>query len=218
MKITKKTGDPLWWAAQRGGCCLRQSHLSERSKRQVDLSDVICSNIDLDVDGTLQVQLAGVHDQNVVEEIWWSRLSWTFLQQTPHGEDALPGKPPGLTLIKNMSSSTFCNQDFLVDAPDDINIEAGSSKYRHQNKKVANDSLYNPDKNDFISHLSRPTELTGPLKPCHAEFLQTLMAEYRGTRLTLVLINFWPYNYDVQILSGLRQSKNLTGGNASAVH
>ena len=40
---------------------------------------------------------------------------------------------------------------------------------------------------NFISHLSRATELSGPLKPCHAEFLQTLMAEYRGTRLTLVM-------------------------------
>ena len=88
-----------------------------------------------DVDVALQVQLAGVHDQNVVEEIWWPRLSWTFLQQTPHGEDALPGKPPGFTFINNIFSSTVCNQDFLVDAPDDINIEAGSSKYRHQNKK-----------------------------------------------------------------------------------
>ena len=37
----------------------------------------------------------------------------------------------------------FCNQDFLVDAPDDINIEAGSSKYRHKNKKVADIRLYN---------------------------------------------------------------------------
>ena len=35
--------------------------------------------------------------------------------------------------------------------------------------------------------MSRATELSGPLKPCHAEFLQTLMAEYRGTRLTMVM-------------------------------
>ena len=33
-----------------------------------------------------------------------------------------------------VSSSTFCNQDYLVDAPDDINIEAGSSKYTNKSK------------------------------------------------------------------------------------
>merc|ERR1719209_2414426 len=51
-------------------------------------------------------------------------------------------------------------QDFLADAPEDINIESGSSK---------------------------ATEMTGPLKPWHAEFLQTLMAEYGGEKLTKVL-------------------------------
>merc|ERR550519_1672812 len=51
-------------------------------------------------------------------------------------------------------------QDFLADAPEDINIEAGPSK---------------------------AAEMTGPLKPRHAEFLQTIMAEYRGEKLTKVL-------------------------------
>ena len=39
----------------------------------------------------------------------------------------------------------------------------------------------------------RLTEMTGPLKPRHAEFLQQLMAEYGGTRLTKVRI-FQPKN------------------------
>ena len=51
-------------------------------------------------------------------------------------------------------------QDFLADAPEDIKIEAGSSKR---------------------------TEMAGPLKAWHAEFLQTLMAEYIGEKLTKVL-------------------------------
>ena len=51
-------------------------------------------------------------------------------------------------------------QDFLAGASEDINIEAGSSK---------------------------ATETTGPLKPWHAEFLQTLLAEYSGEKLTKVL-------------------------------
>ena len=36
---------------------------------------------------------------------------------------------------------------------------------------------------------NRLTEMTGPLKPRHAEFLQQLMAEYGGTRLTKVNIS-----------------------------
>ena len=69
--------------------------------------------------------------------------------------------------------------------------------------------------------MSRTTELAGPLKPCHAEFLQTLMAEYRGTRLTMVMAIFAELAFMIfmaKILSGVRQSKNLAGGNASAVH
>ena len=35
--------------------------------------------------------------------------------------------------------------------------------------------------------MPRATEMTGPLKPWHAEFLQTLMAEYGGEKLTKVV-------------------------------
>ena len=51
-------------------------------------------------------------------------------------------------------------QDFLAGTQEDINFEAGSSKQ---------------------------TELSGPLKPRHAEFLQMVMADYKGEKLTKVL-------------------------------
>ena len=35
--------------------------------------------------------------------------------------------------------------------------------------------------------MPRTAEMTGPLKPWHAEFLQTLMAEYGGEKLTKVV-------------------------------
>ena len=51
-------------------------------------------------------------------------------------------------------------QDYLDTTPEDIKIEDEASK--------------------------QPAELNGPLKPYHAEFLQTLMAEYSGEKLTKV--------------------------------
>merc|ERR1719400_1376625 len=51
-------------------------------------------------------------------------------------------------------------QDFLAGTREDINFEAGSSKQ---------------------------TEMSGPLKPRHAEFLQMVMADYKGEKLTKVL-------------------------------
>ena len=39
---------------------------------------------------------------------------------------------------------------------------------------------------DVDNKQHRLTEMTGPLKPRHAEFLQQLMAEYGGARLTKV--------------------------------
>ena len=39
--------------------------------------------------------------------------------------------------------------------------------------------------------MSRAAEMTGPLKPRHAEFLQTIMAEYRGEKLTKVAAKFY---------------------------
>ena len=51
-------------------------------------------------------------------------------------------------------------QDYLDTTPEDIKIKDEASK--------------------------QPTELNGPLKPYHAEFLQTLMAEYSGEKLTKV--------------------------------
>ena len=39
---------------------------------------------------------------------------------------------------------------------------------------------------DTYDLLSRAAEMTGPLKAWHAEFLQTLMAEYSGEKLTKV--------------------------------
>ena len=51
-------------------------------------------------------------------------------------------------------------QDYLDTTPEDIKIEDGSSKQQ--------------------------TELNGPLKPYHAEFLQQLMIEYSGVKLTKV--------------------------------
>ena len=50
--------------------------------------------------------------------------------------------------------------------------------------------IYNgPAKHFCWPPTNRLTEMTGPLKPRHAEFLQQLMAEYGGTRLTKV--NIW---------------------------
>ena len=40
---------------------------------------------------------------------------------------------------------------------------------------------------DIEAGSSKTTEMTGPLKAWHAEFLQTLMAEYIGEKLTKIL-------------------------------
>ena len=80
---------------------------------------------------TLKVQSSWVHDQNVAEKVWWSWLPGSLLPQTSHGKDAISGEIPGLS--PSIFSFSFFHQEFLVDAPDDINIEAGPSKYAQTN-------------------------------------------------------------------------------------
>ena len=75
--------------------------------------------------------------------------------------------------------STDLHQDYLAGAPGgvDINIEAGPSKlYIYIHATRTNTTIL----------LIRTQETTGLLKPRHAEFLQTLMSDYRGERAAKV--------------------------------
>ena len=75
--------------------------------------------------------------------------------------------------------STDLHQDYLAGAPGgvDINIEAGPSKlYVYIHATRTNTTIL----------LIRTQETTGLLKPRHAEFLQTLMSDYRGERAAKV--------------------------------
>ena len=83
------------------------------------------------------------------------------------------------TLFGNYSQVTDLPQDYLAGAPGgvDINIEAGPSKlYIYIHATRTNTTIL----------LLRTQETTGPLKPRHAEFLQTLMSDYRGERTAKV--------------------------------
>ena len=66
--------------------------------------------------------------------------------------------------VSRMSHSTLCCDKVVI-----------------RNFQWLNDTRHDVDKKQH-----RLTEMTGPLKPRHAEFLQQLMAEYGGARLTKV--------------------------------
>ena len=83
------------------------------------------------------------------------------------------------TLFGDYSQVTDLHQDYLAGAPGgvDINIEAGPSKlYIYIHATRTNTTIL----------LIRTQETTGLLKPRHAEFLQTLMSDYRGERAAKV--------------------------------
>ena len=65
----------------------------------------------------------------------------------------------------------------------------------------------------LMNLLSRATEMTGPLKPYHAEFLQTLMAEYSGEKLTKVTLSR-PDVFEDYYLTGVGLRKNFARGSA----